>query len=389
MTKLLARLKEKIPAEVRFVALMFLGTRLALTLIGVISRMILHPAGRKQFLFQYHQKLWLDIWSVWDSGWYLDIATRGYSLVLPAEPLPRFVRAGQANYAFFPLYPKLMGFIGTVIGSPYVAGILISNIALIVAGVLLYRLARLREEHDTAINSTKYLFLFPTAFVLSGIFTESLFLALFIACFYYARRGKWLVAGVTGLGLALTRTIGVIAIVPLLYEYLRSREFRFRNIRPDILYLALLPCGTLIYACYCRYLTGDFLAFSTVQKAWDRQPVNPLKVLVEGFGAEELHVVFAAVFVTVCLLILIIFCRKLGLAYWLVGMYSILIPLSNSPDVSQMGSLARYSLVIFPFYLLFGRLSRYPTLDKALTAFLALLQGFLMVFWCNGAMLVV
>lgn len=392
MTRLAAWLKEKIPAEVRFVVLMFVCTRLMLTLIGVMSRVYTDPVYTslaKPFPCQYNKRVWLDIWSVWDSGWYLDVATRGYSRTLPADALPKFAEPGQANYAYFPLYPKLMDVIGTVIGSRYVAGLLISNVALIVAGVFLYRLARLREDHETAINTAKYLFLFPTAFVLSGIFTESLFLALFVCCFYCALRGRWLAVGLLGMALALTRSIGVVAIVPLLYEYLRSGRFKLRNIRPNILYLALLPGGTLIYACYCYHLTGDFLAFSHVQAAWGRHFIWPWEVLLDGLAGRHLHVVFAAAFITVCLLILTVFCRKLGLAYWLIGMYSILIPLSNSPEVTQMGSLPRYCLVIFPFYLLFGRLKKYPMLDKAFTVFLAMFQGFLMVFWCRWAMLVV
>lgn len=380
---------EKPSRELHFVLLLFVATRAALTLIGVGSRFMIDrlQPRRDWYAFRYYKETWLDIWSSWDSGWYLDIAYNGYSTTLQSE-LPRFAREGHANYAFFPLYPMLMKGIGFVT-DPYIAGLLISNVCLIVSGVFLYRLVRLDHDEKTAFSSVKYLFLFPTAFVLSGIFTESLFLALFITCFYYARREKWLVAGILGLFLALTRTVGVIAVLPLAYEYFRSKEFKLRNVRPNVLFLALLPCGTMIYAWFCYHLTGDWFAFSTVQKAWDRHLVNPLLVLWEGIRSPHLHVIFSASFVSVCLLTLLIFCRQLGVTYFLIGMYCILIPLSNSPDVSQMGSLPRYSLVIFPFYILFGRLAKYRSWDMALTASLALFQGLLMAFWSCGSILVV
>ncbi|MDQ3488331.1 MAG: hypothetical protein M3468_11435 [Acidobacteriota bacterium] len=40
-----------------------------------------------------------QIFAGWDSGWYFDIARRGYY----------FDPEGQSSIAFFPLYPLLMG----------------------------------------------------------------------------------------------------------------------------------------------------------------------------------------------------------------------------------------------------------------------------------------
>jgi Gpi18-like mannosyltransferase len=39
-----------------------------------------------------------------------------------------------------------------------------------------------------------YLLIFPTTFFFSGVYSESLFLALTVAAFYYARTNRWLLA---------------------------------------------------------------------------------------------------------------------------------------------------------------------------------------------------
>ncbi|WP_269851356.1 hypothetical protein [Methanosarcina horonobensis] len=157
--------------------------------------------------------VWLDIWGVWDTGWYLDISQNGYT----ARPLDELI-SFQTNVVFFPLYPLLMRFLGSIIGNQYTAGVIISNFSLIVACIYLYKLVRLDSDESSAFRSVKYLLLFPISFILSGVFTESLYLALALMCFYYARTGKWQLAGIFGFFLSLTRSVGVLIVLPLLYE---------------------------------------------------------------------------------------------------------------------------------------------------------------------------
>src|SRR6185436_6854967 len=65
----------------------------------------------------------------WDSAWYLAIAGDGYG-------------EGQ-RAAFFPLYPLLVRAGGWVLGSPVVAGLLVSTTCLVVALAALHELTRL------------------------------------------------------------------------------------------------------------------------------------------------------------------------------------------------------------------------------------------------------
>jgi membrane protein YdbS with pleckstrin-like domain len=232
--------------------------------------------------------------------------------------------------------------------------------------------------------------LFPTGFILSGLFTEATFLALALMCFYFARKGNWLAVGIAGFFLALSRTVGVLVAVPLLYEYLKARSFNPLRIRPGILWLGLIPLGLGLFMAFNYHLTGDWLAFVHVQRAWQRKLINPLSALKDGLVSPVMCVMFSAWFVLVALAMATIFCRRIGLSYWVLTMLLILIPLSNSlPHMSQMGTMPRYTMAAFPLFILLARLTRNPRLDYAMSAFLAGLQGFLMVFWSVGSPLVI
>ena len=75
-----------------------------------------------------------------DSGWYLDIARRGYDV-------SGAVAGGRSNIAFAPVYPLLMRYVGRIFGrSPgdfYLGGVVVSWLSFVLAMVALYRLAAL------------------------------------------------------------------------------------------------------------------------------------------------------------------------------------------------------------------------------------------------------
>lgn len=391
--KALKYLGNNFSRELQLVLLIFIFTRIALTLTGVMARILLQPlqkTGGSKYLWNYHKTLWLDIWSVWDSGWYLHIAQHWYDLSAKLV-LPRMVGEGQSVLPYFPLYPALMKLTGAIFGSHYLGGIIISNLAIIIAGVLLYRLAKIRYSNEAiAENSVYFLFLFPTAFIFSGVFTESLFLALLIACFYYAEQDKWHLVGILGFMLSLTRPLGVVTVLPLAWEYLRRKDFNIYNIKINILYLGFLPAGLLLFAVYNYYLSGDFLAFTHHQKYWGRNLVNPFSVILKCLG-ENTHpsVIFTNVFIITILFILSAFIRYIGIGYWLLGIYSLLIPLASVNTATSFLAMTRFAIVIFPLYLLLGMLHERQHLTTAIMSMLAIMQGFLMVFWSNGFMLII
>lgn len=117
----------------------------------------------------------------------------------------------------------IISFVGFLFGSSVtafsVAGLLISNVAALVAVLYLYLLVRREFGPQIASRTALYLALFPTGFYLSAIYPESLFLALSIACIYYARKRSWWLAGLCGGIASLTRAQGIMLLVPVAWEY--------------------------------------------------------------------------------------------------------------------------------------------------------------------------
>jgi mannosyltransferase PIG-V len=141
----------------------------------------------------------------WDSIHYLSIAVHGY-------------RSG-ASTVFFPLYPLLVHAGALLCGSPAAAGVTISLGAFAVALVLLHRLTDLELGAGVADGAVALLAFAPLGFFFSAVYTESLFLAVSIGCFYAMRRERW------GLAIALaalssaTRVTGVLLVAPLLVAW--------------------------------------------------------------------------------------------------------------------------------------------------------------------------
>lgn len=371
--------------EIKYILLMFFSTRIILSIIGVLSRKVLSVYGTNQPIWTKHN--WLDIWGVWDTGWYIGISQHGYT---PSSMYQ--VISQQTNIAFFPLYPLIMRFLGLATGNYYLAGLIISNFCLIVSCVYLYRLVRLDYDEDISIKSIKYLLLFPVSFILSGVFTESLYLTLTLMCFYYARTGKWHLAGIAGFFLSLTRSTGVLVVLPLLYEglmplirkdvSLKSLKNSLNKIFP-LFYLSLIPLGTFSFMIFNYHLTGDFMAFAHSQVMWQRHFGNPLEILINGYHGD-IYTAFEAVFATIAMFIFILFYRRIRFSYWLFCIYSIFVPLCTG-----IQSMPRFILVIFPIYILFADITKNRVSEDLTTLSFALLQGFLMVFWTNSFNLVI
>ncbi len=120
----MTKIKKVFSSQFKFIIFLFVVTRIGLTIIGVSSRTFFFPYTSRWYEWNYSNRPWLDIWSVWDSGWYLDIAQNGYSEKLLSD-LPKKTCCQQANIGFFPLYPFLMRLLGFLVGDIYLSGLII------------------------------------------------------------------------------------------------------------------------------------------------------------------------------------------------------------------------------------------------------------------------
>ncbi|MFH1054988.1 MAG: hypothetical protein V1744_02715 [Candidatus Altiarchaeota archaeon] len=354
---------KKLTPEVKHTLLLFIATRIILTLIGVNARVVGYSATPSPFMYVNYDPIWLGIWGMWDSVWYLDIAKNWGQTI--------------SIYSFFPL---LMRLLGIAMGDYFLAGVIISNISLLVASIFLYKLIRLQYDNDTALRSVTYLYAFPSAFILSAILSESLFLALLVMCFYYARKEEWAKVGVIGFFLTLTRPVGVLVLPPLLGEYLKVRGYTLRKINFNVLFLSLIPLSLLAFSAYNPGWYSQFTQAGTEQH---------LKQITQYTLLNNRFFVFNLAFLIGISGLLLLAYKKIDSSYLLLSLLIVLVPPLVNPDLIAIHSITRFTVVAFPLYILLARLTSNPLIHHYLQTFLFCMQMVLMVFWATGSGIII
>lgn len=307
-----------------------------------------------------------DYWANWDGAWYSEIATESYG---EREP---------ASTAFFPLYPALVK-LGTLVGGgPALWGVAVSLVSTLFALFFVYRMSEHLFDARAARAATLCLAFFPTAYFLNAVYTEALFLALTTGTLWAALlRRDFLLAGLLGAFAAATRNLGVLLLIPLLFEWVRHRrEVGFRG----VLGMALVPAGLAAYAAYLWARFGEPLVFARQQgEYWNREVSGPLATLGDawtaaGVGMEYvldpsalflgadatpaleasnvLNLAFLVFFLIVALAGLFVLPPGLSLYAALLVLLPVLTP---SPRFPLM-SLPRFVLGAFPVFLVLGYL---------------------------------
>ena len=366
---------------VREVTVDYLVTRFAIIVIAELAAVIIGQRPGEHY--QESRNLLLAVWGRWDAVHYLDIATVGYH---------------GTDMAFFPLYPLLIAGLGSLIGNHLVAGLIIANTALFFALLYLYKLVEHEFDRGVARRAIFYISIFPTAVFFSAVYTESLFLMLTVASFYYMRERRWWLAGIIGLFAAMTRVEGVLLTVPFAIEWasanwstLRAggaeRAHALPRMLRDLLPVLLIPVGLGLYMGYLWVLNGDPLYFSHVQIHWNRHfaapwtsVMNSWKEIVQAKNGQtvanqSIELGFTALMIGV----LLGGWRKLKPSYVAYMALSILIPMSTS----SLMSMQRFALVLFPMFPILALWGKRPSVNNAIVAFFLPLLGLFTVLFAD------
>ena len=335
----------------------------------------------------------------WDSVWYLLIARWGYRPELGGLTRPR--------EAFFPLYPMAVGLIAAAGVPALLVGVAVSLASLFAALVGLHRLAALelggldgggtrsRRAAELAVLLVAFS---PLAFFLSAVYAEALYLALSVWMFWLARQGRWAAAGLLGMLAAATRPTGLLLAPAALILYLygpradhpprRARRLAPRyRLRPDVLWIGLIPVGTLAFCLAVGAAGGDVFGPLHAQAYWGREFAGPFVAVWQGalaafdgalqlLSGQSAHVYFTAAggspliaaghnvmlfaFLVVGLVCAVGAVRLLPVAYGVYVVTALALPLSYPVASQPLMSIPRFLLTLFPLFIWAGwRLAPY------------------------------
>jgi hypothetical protein len=299
----------------------FIATRLLLLLIGCVATRYLLPAGQSP-------PRWLECFSRFDGLWYLSIARDGYF----------FDPARQSSIAFAPLLPILMRVLGRFLGSSddayLIAGIVIANLALLVALIFIHGMARELCGDRSARRTVWYVLICPGTLYLSAVYPMSLMLAIGSGSIYFARRGKWEMAGAIAMLAPLARPDGVLLFFPLVACAIRSKRMDRR-----LCWLLMIPAMSAIWLMAQWQAFGTPFAFIQAQRMWEPSPF----ITVFHSSRAGLILGMGAFFVLLTLISWI----RLPVSH---GLYASLY-LSLILCSGRLWSLPRFVVILFPCFI--------------------------------------
>jgi hypothetical protein len=292
----------------------------------------------------------LSVWTNWDGNNYVVIAREGYNIL----PL----------YAFFPLLPILITiFVNTLDISYPLAGVIVSRLALFGALIFLVKLVEKEWGKDIAYKTAWLMLIFPTAYFLMAVYTESLFLFTTLATWYFAKDRNWWLAGFFGFFAPLTRLLGILVAPVIFWEYLVSKGWNLKKIRFGTLAIFTPLLGLLSYAYFNYIQTGDWLHFLNAQKYWAEVHGrggyhNPMIIIWDEFISTISKISNEGIFIiggtdlwmtlfAVGILIWITIRKTFSPPYLIWSWGFLMIPIISGSLVS----MPRYVLGFFPIYI--------------------------------------
>lgn len=291
-------------------------------------------------------------WANFDGDHYLAIAMHGLD-------------ASVAR--FFPLYPLIIKIIANPfsgIPNPYytfIIGMLVSNLSLLAACLILYKLLRQDYSHTRSLWTIIFLLVFPTSFFFGSIYAESLFLLLTVLSFCLARKRKWLLAILIATLLPITRSVGLAILPALFIEWFLQQKVRGKPPLIILYSLFIIPISLIGYAFFNYIKFKDWLYFVHAQTELSNGRSSTIilipqtlfrygKMLITVPVTQYIwYIAFLelAMFVFAVILLYIAFIKKVRLSYLVFAIFAFLIPTSTG----TFTGLPRYIIILFPMFI--------------------------------------
>jgi len=310
----------------------------------------------------------------WDGDWYASIVTNGYDGVLieGIRFFPGYVFAGRFFNSFIP-------------GSAAVSLILIANVASLITLIAIKKLVLIeKDSEELAKRSVWLLSIFPSAFVLTWAYAESLFLALGIFCFVALRKEQWKIVIFCSFAAALVRPTGLLLSIPIFCAVLENWNTKDRKMSFQPIFALISGfVGSGIYILWASLHFDELFAPIKAQESFRGSFVDPFSRVIKGIGrvltgtsaTETLHIISALLL----LFLLVRLFKEWPLRYGLFSSACMVVALG----AENINSLERYALNGFPIILSVLLLASKPRLRLAVP----FISAFCMVSLCAFAWL--
>ncbi|MEA3445626.1 MAG: hypothetical protein U9R19_12970 [Bacteroidota bacterium] len=327
-----------------------------------------------------------------DSWWYEKISVNGYPKITNKKDIgysngPEFT---QSSWAFFPLYPALNRGLSILSGKTFNLTALIWSLVFSLAsfiGSFYFARAQGKTKEKSLFMTTVFM-LFPFHYYYSMFYTEAVYFTFLIYSFLAIHYKKiWLVP-ILIIPLVLVRPNGIVVLLPLLIYYLEAigivKKYKIdwpllfsKNLLKPVLIFISGPIAFIIYGFYQQKMTGEFLAFSIAQQGWYREFMFPLfSFFRRGDFATQFNSVYTIIIILFAFLISKRFSFSLNVFIWV----SLILPLCSG----SVGSMHRFIIVIFPFYLFLGERIFASKIRPGWIALLIILHFTTYLTWVTG-----
>jgi hypothetical protein len=374
----------RVSVSVRDAAFAYVLVMCAITCVGFLANVLFGGSQQRPFSLPFHAVRLAETFAAWDSGWYFDIAQRGYY----------YSSEGQSSVAFFPLYPLVVRALawpfGSTAAATWLAGIAVSNGAFFVGLVVVHRwVLRVFGEREVARRTVLYLTVFPFSFFMTRVYPSSLFFLLNAASISAAYSSRWWSAGALGALATLTRPHGVLIGIPVALIALRGCDARTAALR--LLALSPVPLALVAYSAFVYVVAGHPLAWLSAQSQWGYSLGHaPWQQLLRVLGTIQRHGLYDYFFTSssapfhlfhgcAALFLLsvtpFVFSR-VGLAPGAWVLASVIVPLTGS----SLEGIGRYGAVLFPVFAVIATVRSTRVHEALLVGSCLLLALFLALF---------
>src|SRR5712691_1924726 len=278
----------------------------------------------------------------WDGVWYRHVAEHGYLLV-PGH---------QSDPAFFPLYPLLLKLAGATGISTGAGGVILSNLLFLAALLSFDTLGHEFFSSTLARRATLLLSVFPTSYVCSMVYPESLVLFAFALAGLFAVRARWLSCAAAAAIAALARPEVALLVFPIAAcVFAQHGELPSNERGRAIAAVLAAPAAAISFPLYLGWALHDPLAWSKAQHAWGRSfRPHGIFLAVRRVATEIGRQGWTSRDVAFCLItlaLLVAAWRAAAPRGWIVlGALLVLLPLGSGSFASN----ARFGLLALPTY---------------------------------------